>query len=47
VILVDDLITTGATASAAAGVLRAAGARRVDLVCLGRTPPPGSTTSNL
>jgi predicted amidophosphoribosyltransferase len=45
VILVDDLITTGATASAAAGALRAAGARRVDLVCLGRTPPPGNTAS--
>lgn len=41
VILVDDLITTGATASAAAAALRAAGAKRVDLVCLARTPAPG------
>jgi predicted amidophosphoribosyltransferase len=38
VILVDDLITTGATASAAAAALRAGGAKRVDLVCLARTP---------
>jgi predicted amidophosphoribosyltransferase len=38
VILVDDLITTGATASAAAAALRTAGARRVDLICLARTP---------
>jgi predicted amidophosphoribosyltransferase len=41
VILVDDLITTGATASAAAAALREAGAKRVDLVCLARTPKPG------
>lgn len=38
VILVDDLITTGATASAAAAALRTGGAKRVDLVCLARTP---------
>ncbi|MBA3697744.1 MAG: ComF family protein [Planctomycetes bacterium] len=41
VVLVDDLITTGATASAAAAALRQAGAKRVDLVCLARTPGPG------
>jgi predicted amidophosphoribosyltransferase len=41
VILVDDLITTGATASAAASALREAGAKRVDLVCLARTPKHG------
>lgn len=41
VVLVDDLITTGATASAAAAALRAAGAKRVDLICLARTPKPG------
>jgi predicted amidophosphoribosyltransferase len=38
VMLVDDLVTSGATASAAAAILRAAGARRVDLLCLARTP---------
>lgn len=38
VLLVDDLVTSGATASSAAGTLRAAGAKRVDLLCLARTP---------
>lgn len=38
VVLVDDLLTSGATASAAASALRAAGATRVDLICLARTP---------
>ena len=38
VVLVDDLLTSGATASSAAAALRAAGATRVDLVCLARTP---------
>lgn len=45
IILVDDLITTGATASAAAGALRAAGAKRVDLIALARTPGPGERKS--
>jgi len=35
-VLVDDVYTTGATASAAASVLRAAGARRVDVLCFAR-----------
>jgi predicted amidophosphoribosyltransferase len=37
VLLVDDLLTSGATASAAATVLRGAGAPWVGLVVLGRT----------
>ena len=36
--LLDDIFTTGSTARAAAQTLLAAGARRVDLVTLARTP---------
>lgn len=45
VMLVDDLLTSGATASAAAATLRAAGAKRVDLICLARTPRHDDQTS--
>ncbi len=36
--LVDDVLTTGATCAALARCLLAAGARRVDVYCLARTP---------
>ncbi len=36
VVLVDDVFTTGSTASAAARVLKRAGAARVDVLCLAR-----------
>jgi ComF family protein len=42
VVLVDDVMTTGATLQAAAQVLQAAGARRVSAVVFARTPAPGS-----
>lgn len=38
--LVDDVLTTGATAHAAASALREAGARAVDLWVVARTPSP-------
>jgi predicted amidophosphoribosyltransferase len=37
VVLVDDLVTSGATAAAAACVLAAAGAARVTVLCFART----------
>jgi ComF family protein len=40
VALVDDVVTTGATADAAARVLKRAGVERVDLWALARTPDP-------
>jgi ComF family protein len=39
--LVDDVLTTGATAQALARLLMEAGAARVDIYCLARTPKPG------
>jgi ComF family protein len=39
--LVDDVLTTGATTEALARLLRKAGAARVDVYCLARTPRPG------
>ncbi|MEO6323741.1 MAG: ComF family protein [Thermoanaerobaculia bacterium] len=44
VLLVDDVMTTGATAFSAARSLLEAGASRVDLVVLARTPEPKSPT---
>jgi len=41
--LIDDVLTTGATAQALARLLIEAGAARVDVYCLARTPKPGET----
>jgi len=40
-LLVDDVLTTGATARAATEVLRAAGASEVEVLVAGLTPPEG------
>ena len=39
--LIDDVLTTGATAATLAQLLLKAGAARVDVYCLARTPKPG------
>ncbi len=41
VALIDDVLTTGATAESLAQLLSKAGAARVDVYCLARTPKPG------
>jgi ComF family protein len=42
VAIVDDVLTTGATASCIARVLKAAGARRVSVWAVARAPEPGA-----
>ncbi|WP_347507567.1 ComF family protein [Pseudomonas anguilliseptica] len=41
VALVDDVLTTGATAESLARLLKKAGTARIDVYCLARTPKPG------
>jgi len=41
--LIDDVMTTGSTANAAASCLKQAGARAVELWCIARTRKPRST----
>ncbi|AHL77087.1 amidophosphoribosyltransferase [Stutzerimonas stutzeri] len=41
VAVIDDVLTTGATAQALARLLKQSGAERVDIYCLARTPKPG------
>ena len=42
IVVVDDVITTGATADACARVLKRAGAARVDVLALARAVEPSS-----
>lgn len=41
VAVIDDVLTTGATAEALSRLLLKTGAKRVDVYCLARTPKPG------
>ncbi len=41
VAVVDDVLTTGATAGEVARTLKNAGASHVEIWCLARTPSPG------
>jgi ComF family protein len=41
VAIVDDVLTTGATATAMATALREAGAAHIEVWCVARTPAPG------
>lgn len=45
--LVDDVLTTGTTAGILARLLKRAGASRVDVYCLARTPRPGPARRTL
>lgn len=40
ILLIDDIVTTGATADEAARILKKQGAKRVDLLALAHTPEP-------
>ena len=47
VLLVDDVVTTGATVAAAARALRAAGAEQVHVLAAARTPPRAGVHSGM
>lgn len=42
IVIVDDVFTTGATATSMSSALLDAGARQVQVLCLARTPNPGT-----